>query len=235
MENGKRFLMNELSGWKMWEILWMVVATTGIAGLSLYWGDNFLGILMAVTGVICVVLTGKGKMSCYLFGLVNTILYAMISLKAKYYGEVMLNLIYYVPMQFVGWFMWKKHMNQETNEVKKTRLSLKKEILIFGVAVISIYGYGMLLKLLGGNLPFIDSMSTCLSVIAMILSVKRYMEQWILWIVVDVVTIFMWAVNYINGQTDIATLLMWSIYLINAVIMLAKWLGESKRGPVSEV
>lgn len=235
MEKVQKFLENELSGWKTWEVLWMVVATIGITGLSLYWGDNFLGILMAVTGVICVVLTGKGKMSCYLFGLVNTILYAMISMKAKYYGEVMLNLFYYVPMQFVGWFMWKKHMNQETNEVEKTRLSLKKEIVILGVAVSSIYGYGMLLKLLGGNLPFVDSMSTCLSVIAMILSVKRFMEQWILWIVVDVVTIFMWAINYMKGQTDIATLLMWSIYLINAVIMFGKWLGESKKGAANEV
>ena len=102
-------------------------------------------------------------MSCYLFGLVNTILYAWIAWDARYLGEVMLNVVYYVPMQFAGWFMWKKHRNQETGEVVKTRLSLKGDLAAAGIAAASIYGYGLILKALGGNLPFTDSLSTCLS------------------------------------------------------------------------
>lgn len=102
-----RFLKHELSGWKAWEIIWLAAACTVITALSLHWGDDALGITMALTGVLCVILTGKGKMSCYLFGLVNTVLYAWIAFGARYYGEVMLNACYYVPMQFVGWFMWK--------------------------------------------------------------------------------------------------------------------------------
>lgn len=228
MNSIKRFLKNEIAGWKKWEVLWMAVATAVIVGLSIYWGDNARGIIAATTGVICVILTGKGKMSCYLFGLVNTILYAWISFEAKYFGEVMLNALYYVPMQFVGWFMWKNHMNAKTKEVEKTKLNLKLEIVLLVTSIICIYGYGLLLKKMGGNLPFIDSMSTCLSVLAMILSVKRLMEQWVLWIVVDVVTVYMWFVDYINGGTDIATLLMWIVYLFNAIVMLVKWYKESK-------
>lgn len=109
MEKVKKFAKNEFTGWKKWEVVWLILATIIITGLSIYWGDNLRGITAAVTGVICVILTGKGKMSCYIFGLVNTILYAVIAFGAKYYGEVMLNALYYVPMQFVGWFMWKKH------------------------------------------------------------------------------------------------------------------------------
>lgn len=71
-----RFLKHELSGWKAWEIIWLAAACTVITALSLHWGDDALGITMALTGVLCVILTGKGKMSCYLFGLVNTVLYA---------------------------------------------------------------------------------------------------------------------------------------------------------------
>lgn len=228
MKRMTEFVKNEFFGWRKWEILWLALATTVIVVLSLYWGDNFRGILMAATGVVCVVLTGKGKMSCYLFGLVNTLLYAWIAFEAKYYGEVMLNALYYVPMQFVGWFTWKKHMNKETKEVKKERLSLRWQMLLVALSCVLIYVYGLLLKKLGGNLPFVDSMSTCLSVLAMILSVKRLMEQWILWIVVDVVTIYMWAVSYWQGGTDVATLLMWIVYLLNAVFMFIKWFQESK-------
>ena len=61
-----RFLKHELSGWKAWEIIWLAAACTVITALSLHWGDDALGITMALTGVLCVILTGKGKMSCYL-------------------------------------------------------------------------------------------------------------------------------------------------------------------------
>ena len=222
-----RFLKHELSGWKAWEIIWLAAACTVITALSVHWGDDTLGITMALTGVLCVILTGKGKMSCYLFGLVNTVLYAWIAFGAKYYGEVMLNACYYVPMQFVGWFMWKKHMDGKTKEVEKTRLTVSRQILLLVLSAVSICGYGLVLKRLGGNLPFIDSMSPCLSVLAMLLSVRRLMEQWIVWIVVDVVTVFMWFADYQKGGTDIATLLMWCIYLLNAMFMFVKWFRES--------
>ena len=62
----------------------------------------------------------------------------------------------------------------------------------------------------------------------MYLSVKRYMEQWIMWIIIDVVTIFMWVVAVTNGSGDIATLLMWMVYLINAIYGFIKWNKNSK-------
>jgi len=223
-----KFIKQECAGWKLLEVLWLVFAGVTITALSLYWKDTMTGIVMALTGVICVILTGKGKMSCYLFGLVNTVLYAYVAFGARYYGEVMLNALYYVPMQFVGWFMWKKHMNQETMEVEKRRLPLTSQAVLLLVTAAAVYVYGLLLKRLGGNLPFIDSMSTCLSVLAMLLSVRRLMEQWILWIVVDVVTVIMWFVSYQNGGTDIAALLMWTVYLLNAVFMFVKWFKESE-------
>ena len=139
-----------------------MAACTIITALSIHWGDDVLGITMALTGVICVILTGKGKMSCYLFGLVNTVLYAWIAFGARYYGEVMLNACYYVPMQFVGWFMWKKHMDGKTKEVEKTRLTVSRQILLLVLSAVSICGYGLVLKRLGGNLPFIALSFVCL-------------------------------------------------------------------------
>ena len=47
----RKFIKSELTGWKKWEILWMVVATAVILGLSIYWGENALGLIMALTGV----------------------------------------------------------------------------------------------------------------------------------------------------------------------------------------
>lgn len=229
MEIIKKFVRQEMYGWKHIEILWLLLASTTITFLSIYWGDDLIGIVSSLTGVICVILTGKGKLSAYIFGLINTVLYAYISFGAQYYGEVMLNALYYVPMQFVGFYMWNKHINSETEEVEKLGMCWKSRFIYTLVSIICIYGYGLFLKSIGGSMPFVDSMSTCLSILAMILSVKRYFEQWILWVVIDVVTIFMWTINYINGGTDIATLIMWCVYLLNAIIMLIKWYKESKK------
>ena len=66
----------------------------------------------------------------------------------------------------------------------------------------------------------------------MIISVKMFMEQWIIWIVVDVVTVIMWVVAFSRGNESMATLLMWIVYLVNAVIMYFKWAKEAKTDAV---
>ncbi len=232
MEAFKKYIKSELTGWRPFDIIWLALATAVILGLSFYWKDTWISLLAAVTGVWCVILTGKGKRSSFVFGLFNVIFYAIVAFQAKYYGEVMLNVIYYLPMNFVGWVAWKNHMNDETGEVIKEKLTVKKSVAVYSLTGVAIFIYGLILKALGGNLPYIDSMSTVISVVAQILSIKRLMEQWVLWIVVDVVTVIMWAIHFAQGGETVATLAMWSVYLVNAVIMFLRWYKESKKNEV---
>ncbi len=225
----KEIIKNELAGWKKLEILWLFSASIIIAGLSIYWKDSIMGIISATTGVACVVLTGKGKLSAYLFGLINCVLYAIISYKAKLYGETMLNALYYVPMQFVGFYVWKKNMNSETHEVKKKHMSNKERLIYLMVMIILTVTYGLILKQLGDAMPFIDSFTTVTSVIAMIIYVKMFSEQWWLWTFVDIFSVYMWWCNFRAGSDNIATLLMWAVYLGNAIIMCIKWEKEIKK------
>lgn len=228
MSNIKEVIKRELINWKKWEVIWLLVATAVILSVSVYWKDSIVATFAALTGIWCVILTGKGKLSSFWFGSINTVLYAIIAWEAKYWGEVMLNLMYYVPMNFVGLYMWSKNMNKETEEVVKKRLSLKKSIMSYGLVIVGTLGYGLFLKVLNGTLPFVDSMSTVFSVFAQFLCVKRYMEQWVLWVIVDVVTVIMWIYAFVNGTGDMATVLMWSIYLINAIFMLIKWKKDTE-------
>ena len=224
----KQFIKEELTGWEKWEVTWLTLACVIIATLSISWHDSLMGIISATTGVACVVCTGKGKLSAYLFGTINVVLYAIISYKARYYGEVMLNALYYFPMEFYGFYVWNKHMNAETHEVEKRQMDYKGRIALIVAIIIGTFLYGLILKALGGALPFVDALSTVASVIAMIISVKMYMEQWIIWIVVDLVTVIMWAMAFYRGNESIATLLMWIVYLGNAIIMYFKWSKEAK-------
>ncbi len=229
MNKIKSFIKVELSGWKPLEVIWLGIATAVILALSIYWGDTVVGIISALTGVWCVVLTGKGKVSNFLFGIVNVILYAYISFEAKYYGEVMLNILYYLPCSVIGLFIWGKHVDEESGEVVKNSLSIRGAMIVYPLTAAGVIAYGFILKALGGTLPFVDSISTVLSVVAQILCLRRLAEQWIMWIIIDTVTVVMWAYNYINGGESIATLMMWAVYLINAIIMYIKWRKDVKK------
>ncbi len=235
MDRIKEFFMREITGWKKGEIWWLLIAVIVIASLSIYWGDNLMGIISSVTGVACVVCTGKGKLSAYLFGLINCILYAIISYKASLYGETMLNVIYYIPMQFIGFVTWNKNMNISTASVQKRRMSTVQHIWIFASIGVCTVIYGVILRYLGDTIPFIDSFTTVASVFAMIISVKMYTEQWYIWIAVNVMSVIMWIIAFINGTDSIATLLMWIVYLFNSVIMCVKWEREARKERKNEV
>lgn len=226
MNSIKSFIKNEISGWKRVEVFWLVFAVAIITGLFIYWGDNLMGIISATTGVACVVCTGKGKLSAYIFGLVNCVLYAIISYNAKYYGEVMFNVIS-IPLQFVGLFVWSKHMSAETNEVEKRSMTINQRVVLTIVIILGILAYGSLLKVLNGNLPYIDALTTVMSLVAMIISIKMFTEQWVLWLIIDTFTIALWAVNFANNQESVATLIMWLVYWFNALFSYFKWRRES--------
>ena len=132
MTNMKTILKHELTTWKLWEISWLIFCILSITFLSLYWNDILIGIISAVSGITYVVCIGKGNISAYFFGMINCVLYSMISFEATLYGEVLLNAGYYLPMMFVGVFLWKKNINQVTYEKGKTSLWTKYVMAGFG-------------------------------------------------------------------------------------------------------
>lgn len=187
-------------------------------------GNDCIGLIACITGVICVVMTAKGHISCYYFGIINILAYIYIAYMSKFYGEVMLNGLYYIPMQFIGIYMWKKNMNESTNIVKSKTMNVKHIVLLALTSIIAILAYSFLLKKLDGNLPLIDATSTVLSVFAMYLSVKRFAEQWLLWIVVNIVTVAMWIFALINGGVNsMVMIVMWGAYLLNAIYGYMNW------------
>lgn len=223
----KNIIKSELSGWKPLEIAWLFIACSIITGLSLYWGDTLMGIISSTTGVACVVCTGKGKLSAYLFGLINCVLYAIIAFNAQLYGEFALNATYYIFAQFWGFFTWKRNINQDTYEVKKRNMTWKQRGLLAAVIAAGSAAFGLVLKLFGGEMPFIDAFTTVASVVAMFISVKMYSEQWYLWVIINIASIGLWVNNVMQGTDNWATLMMWSVYLINAIVMLVKWEKEA--------
>lgn len=123
---------------------------------------------------------------------------------------------------------WKKNMKSDTNTVQTRSLSNKNKWIVCAVVVIVTVVWGFCLKQIGGALPYIAALSNVLSLIARFLSVNRYTEQWILWIILNSISVVMWVYALGSGSQNIGTLLMWIIYVINSIWGYIKWKKDSK-------
>lgn len=219
-------IKDEFTGWKLNEIIWLTVSIISVTVCSLFFNDTIYGVLAASCGITASVLTGKGKLSAYVIGGIGRIIYGFIAFKTAFYGEVMLNFFYFVPMEFYGIYVWNKNMNTQTKEVRKRSMNLKQLAILFITIAVLTTVYGFILKRIGGKLPFIDSLTNIISIIAMILTIKRYSQTWLLWMIVNAVSILMWLVSFTSGTGSIAVLMMWIIYFINSSVMFIKWTRE---------
>jgi len=220
-------MRNFFKKWSWFEITWLVLFSATAIALSLIWGDTLFSLSVFFTGVVCVVLVAKGSIWNYAWGTYNVIGYSWLSWQNGFFGEVTLNAGYFLPMQLVGWLMWKNKMHGV--EVEMKRQNLQQMVLWFGGATIITFAYGFILSHIPEqNSPYLDASSTVLSVLAMILMARRYAEQWIYWIVIDAVSVIMWAMRFNSGvEGSMAMLVMWSAYLVNAIYGYIKWLQNS--------
>lgn len=198
---------------------------------------DILGSIAGISGVLCVVLVAKGSIWNYAFGLINVSLYALISFKAELFGDAALNALYYFPMQFIGWWQWRKRgaavsqaeADGQGVQVKARRFSWEQRSLLAAGCIVAIAAVGFLLKELGDPQPFKDSATTVLSIVAQALMALAFMEQWALWIITNIISVIMWAICVARGEAHSAVMLiMWAFYLLNSINGLRVWLKLSK-------
>ena len=215
-------LVGDFKGWKKMEYLWLFLAVGIISVLCYTWKSSPIDYISSITGVLCVILVAKKKTSNYIYGFVNIVLYAYLAYKNKLYGDFMLNAFFYFPMQFVGFYLWNRFSNVEARS-----LSVKNTIKLSSIALLIILVYSNVLKSMGGIATLTDSTSTVLSIIATFLMIFRFSEQWLCWIVVNIVSVFMWIVAFKGGSTDIGTLAMWCVFLANSIWGYVNWKREN--------
>lgn len=198
---------------------------------------DVIGSLAGITGVLCVVLVAKGSIWNYLFGLVNVSLYAYISYKASLYGDAVLNALYYVPMQFIGYWQWRKRgaavsqteADGKGVQVKARRFTWGQRILLALGCTAAVVAGGFILRHFGDPQPFKDSTTTILSIVAQALMALAFMEQWALWIITNIVSVAMWTVCVARGEAHAGVMvIMWIFYLLNSINGLRVWLKLSK-------
>lgn len=220
-----------LKGWTGFELAMLTLFTVLSVYMFVVFDDTVLSLTASLTGMWCVLLVAKGKVSNYIFGVINTALYAYISYKSQLYGEFMLNAFYYFPIQFIGFYLWSK--NKATDNVVKAK-KLSKKGWMYLVATVAGVGvlYGLFLNAIGSQQAGLDGFAVVLSLTAQLLMLKRYAEQWLLWIVVNILTIILWFNAFMADGNSITILVMWCMYLVNSTYGYIKWSKNAKQNEV---
>ena len=217
-----------------WFDWFLILGTTAVSIASSLLGEGWdtLGFIVAVTGIINLVLCAKGNIWNYLFGIVYNAIYVYIAWKSRLYADSAIYLLYYLPMQFAGWAHWKKNQNQESGAVNARHLDRKTALVLLATAAVLIPLFAWILSrpFIADSQPWLDSVTTVVSILAMYLMVKAIAEQWYIWIVLDAVQCVKWAIATARGEEHAALMLvMFAFFLANAVYGLIQWNGLAKQ------
>lgn len=219
-----------LKNWNAFELGWLILFSAIAIGLSVAGDDSLLNFSVFITGVFCVVLAAKGHLWTYIFGMYNTIAYAYVAHSNGLFGEMGLNLFFFLPMNIIGFLMWRRKMRGSIVEMRGMT-----PVALVGVAVLCVFGIlGLgwgLAQIEGQNTPYIDATTNVLSVIATFLMVWRFKEQWLLYIILNIFTVLMWSIRTAHGSPNgPVMILMWSAFLVNAVYGYYNWNRGSRVG-----
>ena len=195
---------------------------------AFYFKDSAAALVSAFFGITYTVLAGKGRPVCYLFGLIGSGFYVYLSFKNALWGNLSLYAGYYIPMQILGFFRWRRHLKDNKNEIIKVRLNTSERLKLFIITTLLTLAAVIILIYAGDKSPYIDGITTVFSVLGMYLTVKRAIEQWVVWMFVNGLSAFMWLEIAFGGEKVYSTVIMWSVYFILAIYFYICWRREIK-------
>ena len=156
--------------------------------------DSWYGVVAGIAGCISVVLTAKGRWMMYPIGFIQNFTYTVLAFQNKFYGEVFEQIFYIVTMIW-GMVAWARnmHTNEDgTQDVNTRKFGLGEWLFTIVGVVIGTWLFGRVLVAMGAAQPYTDAATNVMALFAQILMVKRYREQWVLWLLIDAFCIKMW-------------------------------------------
>lgn len=171
---------------------------------------SFLELVAVISLVGYVILATRQSPWCWPVSIIGVILYTIQALKSQLYGEVPLQ-IYYIAISIYGWVIW-RHGGPKDTPLKVSWLKRSSILGAIGIGLVGTVLYGFLLdhivpvlQFFGVNnaatyvppslYPYFDAFTTTFSFIATYFQARKKIENWALWILIDGVYVYLWAVR----------------------------------------
>ena len=188
--------------------------------------DSVIGIISGIAGVISVVLCARGKISFYFIGFVQTISYLYLAWQNRFYGEVIENVFYLVTMVW-GIFIWQRNLAEDEDggqQVIAKKFTPVQWILSIAGTIASTIAMGYWLTTIGSAQAYTDAATNVMAIFAQLLMIRRYREQWIWWLVIDILCLKMW---FVAGNWSMVA--MYIAWIVNCIYGWVNWTKEAKK------
>ncbi len=184
------------------------------------WISNHIELLLEIVavifGVLYTVLMAKNKISCWIFGIIGSLLSIyLFAIYAKLYAEALLS-VFYVFAGIYGWIMWKKQ--EVIEEVYQRTIITHIKLISIGVVLSFLMYFGLIYFFEEAQKPLIDSFTTVFSFIATYLMAKKWIENWFYWLLIDGISIYLY---YTRGLEIYAALML--VYTVLVVYGYIEW------------
>lgn len=171
----------------------------------------------AAIGLVYLYLEYHANKWLWLFGVLMPVTYIVIFYRSKFYADMGIN-VYYLFASLYGWVRWTRGSDTGTEmPVSHTPRRLLLPITVAGTALLGSIAF-ILLRFTDSPVPYGDSFTTTLSILGMWMLAHKYIEQWVLWLVVNVTSsaLYFWKdLNY--------TGVLFAIYAVISVFGYFKW------------
>lgn len=202
-----------------------VIITTII---SIITHSSFLAFINGFCNMTNAILSAKGKISNYYFGLIGNIIYVYVSYNARYYSEVIVNLLLVIPITVYGLVSWLRNKKSE-DEVRIVRLSKKQIIIPILSQVVMSIPYYFLLKHFNSELLVVSTFGMCITILAFYFMAKADPIFNFFFIINALTRIVMWIVPVLNGDFANIPLFMSNlVYFVNDTYGLINWTRMAK-------
>lgn len=227
----------------------VAVVVTNVFKIQQPGARHFMLLLASVgafTGVINTVLSANGNIWTFLFGVIDVSVATVVAFDSSIrpggepvWGNFALHAFYFLPMQFVGWRQWRKRGADSHKKVNARRLDSRQWLMMLSGMLIGITAvYIVLCKVAGFDISgtfryliLFDAIVFVLNVLGQILMSFAFMEQWYVWILVNVFSIFLWSEKAMSSAESSYTVVMvikYSFYLLNSLNGLRIWYALSR-------
>lgn len=188
--------------------------------------DIILEIIAVIFGVLGVWYGKKESVLVYPLGLINTTIFTYICLKFSLYGDFFIN-IYYTLMSIYGWYVWTKLVNGEKIDItKSTKKDWLKTVSIFILSALFIILVYLNFNRFDRATDYFDTITTGVAFAAMWLMANKKVEHWLLWIVVNIISIPLY---YVKGLGF--SMVQFVILLIIAIYGYKAWKKSINNNP----
>lgn len=204
-------LFSHLAGWQQ---------------LLLFWVSNQLEIFATLCGLIYIIFSVKGNKLLWIFGLITSALYVYVFFDVGIYADMGINL-YYVAVSVYGWIHWSH--KKEQPDLLISRISWREGVIsLFVITFIYFVIDFVLVYFTDSDVAHLDAFTTSASIVATWMLARKILEQWIIWIVVDAVSVGLYIYKGL-----MPTVILFLVYTILACAGYFQWLKQWRQQQIA--